>query len=366
MQKRNYAFTGLLGLLMIQCFSGCQSGTSKKTDTAATTEPAAKGAPMEMVFIKGDTFTMGTDAPESYPAERPAHQAKVHDFWIDATEVTNSQFKAFVDATGYVTVAERKPEWEELKKQLPPETPKPDDKDLVAGAMVFIAPADAVGTEDIAAWWHWVPGASWQHPEGPGSDLSKRWSHPVVQIAYEDAEAYAKWAGKRLPTETEWEYAVRGGQGYKEYAWGDELMPGGKYMANIFQGTFPYYNEAKDGFAGSAPVKSYPPNGYGIYDMIGNVWEWTSDWFDAERYASLKASNAVTDGKGPDQCHNPSNPYAIERVTKGGSFLCAQNYCRNYRPTARRGTAYDSGSSNIGFRCVSDNDPKTSKTMARH
>jgi formylglycine-generating enzyme required for sulfatase activity len=359
MRKTHFPHLVLPGLLLLALpFFGCQSGTPK---TGSPKDPGSP--PGEMVFVKGDTFTMGTDDPESYVQERPAHQARVHDFWIDVTEVTNRQYKAFTDATGYKTVAERKPEWEELKKQLPPETPRPDDADLVPGAMVFIAPTQAVGTEDIGAWWHWVPGASWQHPEGPESNLEGRWEHPVVQIAYEDAEAYAKWAGKRLPSEAEWEYAVRGGKGYQTYAWGNELMPDGKYMANIFQGTFPFLNQASDGFAGSAPVKSYPPNGYGLYDMIGNVWEWTSDWFNAEHYTTLQASKGVQE-KGADQCHNPENPYAIERVTKGGSFLCAQNYCRNYRPTARRGTSYDSGASNVGFRCVSDTDPKASKQVA--
>ena len=312
--------------------------------------PKAKNG---MVLIQGGTFSMGTDSKESYPHERPAHNVKMKAFWIDEAEVTNAQYAAFVKATGYKTVAERKPEWEELKKQLPPGTPKPPASQLVASSMVFIAPTQPVETDDITHWWHWVEGASWQHPEGPKSDIKLRMNHPVVQIAYEDAMAYCKWAGKRLPTEAEWEYAARGGLVQQTYAWGNDFMPGGKYMANTFQGRFPNNNNNKDGFLGTASIKSFPANGYGLYDMIGNVWEWTSDWFATDYYASLKGKAAV-DPKGADSCKNSDNPYAIERVIKGGSFLCADNYCINYRPSARRGSSYDSGTSNLGFRCAKD------------
>jgi formylglycine-generating enzyme len=306
-----------------------------------------------MSWIPGGTFTMGANDAAAYPQEGPAHSVKVKSFWIDITEVTNEQFKAFVEATKYKTVAERKPEWEELKKQLPPGTPKPPDEKLVPGSLVFFAPKSVTGLEQIDQWWRWVEGANWLHPEGPGSSIENRMNHPVVHIAYEDAEAYCKWAGKRLPTEAEWEFAARAAMEGKEYGWGHELMPQGRYMANIFQGEFPVQNTGADGFAGTAPVKSFPENNYGLYDMIGNVWELTSDWYDATGHGPA-GNETLTNPKGAAGTYIPGNPYAIEHVLKGGSFLCAQNYCRNYRPSARVGTAFDSGASNIGFRCVQD------------
>ncbi|NIG54130.1 formylglycine-generating enzyme family protein [Chitinophaga sp. Cy-1792] len=343
----------LLPLLSTLCYA-CNSSEAASDETHVTAAVAGVNAIKGMVYLPGSTFTMGTNDENSYPAERPAHQVRVKAFYIDATEVTNKQFKAFVDATGYVTVAERKPDWEELKKQLPPGTPKIPDNELVAGAMVFEAPDHPVDKSDISNWWKWVPGADWKHPQGPGSNLDGRWDHPVVQVAWEDANAYAKWAGKRLPTEAEWEYAARGGMEEKRYAWGDDFTPGNKYMANTFQGHFPDKDAGEDGFKGTAPVASFPPNKFGLYDMIGNVWEWTADWYDADEYKQLAANKITDNPKGPAATRNPENPYAIERVTKGGSFLCANDYCINYRPSARRGTAFDSGASHIGFRCVKD------------
>ncbi|WP_228527869.1 formylglycine-generating enzyme family protein [Pararhodonellum marinum] len=308
-----------------------------------------------MVWIPGGTFTMGTNEKEAYPAERPAVKKKVEGFWMDQTEVTNAQFREFVKATGYLTVAEREIDWEEMKKQLPEGTPKPDDELMKPGSMVFSPPAHAVPTHDISLWWKWVTGANWQHPEGPESDLKGKDQHPVVHIAFEDAQAYAAWVGKRLPTEAEWEFAAKGGLNAR-YSWGDELNPGGQFMANTFQGDFPHENEGKDGFTGTAPVKSFPPNPYGLYDIIGNVWELTDDWYDALKYNRL-VGNAPALDTSISQCYNPSNPYAQERVIKGGSFLCSDNYCVNYRPSARHGQAYDSGTSNVGFRCVQDDQP---------
>ncbi|WP_255578606.1 formylglycine-generating enzyme family protein [Chitinophaga sp. sic0106] len=338
----------------LACLYACDHSQATSTTKAITTAAiSAADAVKGMVLVKGDVFMMGTDDPKSYLAERPAHQVKVHDFYIDATEVTNRQFKKFVDATGYKTVAERKPKWEDLKQQLPPGTAQIPDDELVPGSMVFVAPDRPVNKANISNWWQWVPGADWQHPEGPGSNIEGRWDHPVVHVAWEDANAYAKWAGKRLPTEAEWEYAARGGLVEKRYAWGDDFTPGNKYMANTFQGSFPDKNDQADGYAITAPVASYPANGYGLYDMIGNVWEWTADWYDVDEYKSL-AHQLSEDPKGPDKWHNPEDPYAIQRVTKGGSFLCANDYCINYRPSARRGTAFDSGASHIGFRCVKD------------
>lgn len=277
---------------------------------------------------------------------------------MDTREVTNADFAKFVEATGYITIAERKPEWEELKKQLPPGTPKPDDEILVPGSMVFSPPSHEVPTNDISLWWKWVNGANWKNPEGPGSTIEGKDKHPVVHIAFDDAQAYATWVGKRLPTEFEWEFAARGGVDGKRFAWGDELTPNGQHLANTFQGVFPNQNDGKDGFVGSSPVGSFAPNSFGLYDMIGNVWELTSDWYDALKFARLAGQAPKLDA-GMNPCYNPDNPYAMERVMKGGSFLCAETYCVNYRPSARQGTSYDSGTSNLGFRLVKDVVPTT-------
>lgn len=311
-----------------------------------------------MVWIEGGEFVMGTNEEEAYPAEKPAVKREVKGFWMDATEVTNRAYKAFVDATGYVTLAEKTPLWEDIQKQLPPNTPKPPDLTLQPGSLVFSAPSQPVPTHDISQWWAWVDGANWKYPEGPNSSLEGKWDHPVVHIAYEDAVAYANWAGKRLPSEAEWEFAAKAGKAGQRYAWGNELNPKGQFMANTFQGIFPHGNEAKDGFLGTSPVKSFSPNDFGLYDMIGNVWEMTDDWYDAIRFQRI-AGNAPPLDSGMNQCYNPNNPYAQERVIKGGSFLCADNYCVNYRPSARQGHAYDSGSSNVGFRCVKDGKPSS-------
>ncbi len=305
-----------------------------------------------MVWISGGNFIMGTDDPGAMPHEMPAHEVKVDGFWMDVTEVTNRQFNEFVEATGYITTAERKPDWNELKKQLPPGTPKPSDDLLVPASIVFIPPDHPVSTADISQWWKWVPGASWKHPDGPQSDLDGRWDAPVVHVSWDDANAYCKWAGKRLPTEAEWEFAARGGLVRKTYAWGDEFTPSGQYMANTFQGRFPDDNLVLDGFAGVAPVKSFPPNNFGLYDMIGNVWEWVSDWYDVNAYAKYDPYEIQINPQGPSGPNVPHEPYSLQRVTKGGSFLCASGYCTNYRPSARQGTSYDSGLSNLGFRCV--------------
>jgi formylglycine-generating enzyme required for sulfatase activity len=277
---------------------------------------------------------MGTDEEESYPAERPSHRERVGGFWIDATEVTNAEFQKFVEATGYVTTAERPVDWEELKKQVPAGTPKPPDEMLKPGSLVFTPPQNPVSLNDISAWWVWTTGADWRHPDGPGSFFEGKEDYPVVHVSWDDAVAYAKWAGKRLPTEAEWEFAARGGLEKKRYAWGEEFRPNGEWMANTFQGNFPNSDAGEDGFKGLAPAKKFKPNGYGLYDMIGNVWEWTSNEF-----------------KDPDE------PLVPKRVTKGGSYMCSAQYCINYRPSARRGTGFDSGSSNVGFRCVKDPIP---------
>ena len=327
-------------------------------ETILNQSVAPENTPDGMVWVPGGKFTMGTNDADAYDAEKPAVQIEVQSFWMDEHEVTNQEFQKFIKETGYLTVAERPIDWEELKKQLPPGTPKPDDSVLVPGSMVFTPPPFPVPLQDISLWWSWVNGANWQHPEGPDSNLEGRENHPVVHIAYEDAVAFAEWAGKRLPTEVEWEFAARGGINGKRFAWGDELMPNGQYLANTFQGSFPNENLGKDGFIGTSPVKSFAPNSFGLYDMIGNVWELTSDWYDALKFARIAGKAPKLDA-GMNPCYNPDNPFAQERVIKGGSFLCAENYCVNYRPSARQGQAFDSGTSNVGFRLVKDVDTKT-------
>ena len=334
-------------LWAIALLVGCSSPSAR--------EDVTKQEMSGMVLIPAGEFIMGTDDEESYDHERPAHRVKVKTFWIDETEVTNKQFDEFVQATGYVTVAERKPSWEDLKVQLPPGTPPPPDSILVPGSLVFFQPEHPVTLNDYSQWWKWEKGANWKHPEGVGSTLEGKWNHPVVHMAYEDAAAYCDWAKKRLPTEAEWEYASQGkNQKQQRYSWGSELAPNGKLMANTFQGSFPMRNLKEDGFETTSPVKSFPPNDFGLYDMIGNVWEWTSDWYDVNYFQTL-SRNALSDNpKGPDKPNDPLEPYSRKRVTKGGSFLCASNYCTNYRPTARQGTSFDSGQSHLGFRCVRD------------
>jgi formylglycine-generating enzyme required for sulfatase activity len=305
-----------------------------------------------MLRIPGGTFRMGSDA--HYREERPQHTAQVDAFWMDATTVTNAEYARFVAATGYVTVAERP-----LDPTLYPGA-KPEA--LTPGALVFRMTGGPVDTSDVSHWWHWTPGAQWRCPEGPGSTLDGRDNHPVVHVAFEDAEAYAAWAGKALPTEAEWEFAARGGLDGAEFVWGDAFTPGDVHMANTWQGPFPWRNFATDGHAGTAPVASYPPNGYGLYDMAGNVWQWTTDWY-ADRHAAdpAKPCCAPQNPRGPamEGSFDPRMP-AIRiprRVVKGGSFLCAPSYCRRYRPAARHAQMVDTGMSHIGFRCIRRDAP---------
>lgn len=329
-------------MLMINCADHQKSETSVANSFVST--------PGEMQFIKGGTFQMGSDASNN-PVEGPAHGVMVNDFYIDKTEVTNADFKKFTDSTNYKTTAEVAPTWEELKAQLPPGTPPPDGP-LAAGSVVYVQPVELVKSmEDYSQWWAWVEGANWKNPEGPNSNLENRWNHPVVHISIKDAQAYCEWKQKRLPTEAEWEYASRGGKEGLPFSWGTELQPEGKFMANTYQGSFPARNLNLDGFEGTAPIKSFPPNDYGLYDMIGNVWEWTSDFYDAEYYASV-SGKVVENPHGSSKSFDPQEPFAKKHVIKGGSYLCAENYCSNYRPSARQAAAFDSGTSNVGFRCA--------------
>ncbi len=295
---------------------------------------------------------MGSTLPGSRKDEQPVVQVSLDSYWMDECAVTNDEFRKFVDATKYKTIAERPIDWEEIKKSVPPGTPKPAAEMLLPGAVTFSPPPVAIDPRGEESWWSWTRGASWQHPEGPTSNLKGRENHPVVLVAWDDAVAYAKWADKRLPTEAEWEYAARGGLDGKRFAWGDDFKLGGKFMANTWTGTFPIKNSVEDGFVGIAPVKSFPANGYGLYDMGGNVWNWCSDWYRVDTLARAKLAGKCVNPTGPNSSYSPGHPLQQERVIKGGSFLFHADYSEGYRPSARRGSSTDTGMSHIGFRCA--------------
>jgi sulfatase modifying factor 1 len=312
-------------------------------------EVAGDGAPIaDMTRIPGGDFLMGSD--RHYPEEVPAHRARVDGFWMDRTPVTNREFRRFVEATGYVTFAEIPPDPKDYPGALP--------HMLKAGSLVFTPPKHPVDLRDWSQWWNFTFRATWRRPYGPGSSIRSLDDHPVVHVAYRDAEAYARWAGKELPTEAEWEFAARGGLEAAEYAWGEEFTPGGRQMANTWQGAFPHENLKTDGYLHTSPVTAFPPNGYGLYDMIGNVWEWTTDWFSNRH--ELPAQNSCCGvaknprGGAEDASYDPCQP-AIRiprKVLKGGSHLCAPNYCRRYRPAARHAEPIDTSTSHVGFRCI--------------
>lgn len=314
--------------------------------------------PPGMVWIAGGDFTMGSDSELAWPDERPAHRVRVDGFFIDEHEVTNAEFERFVAETGYVTTAEKPPDVAELMKQVPPGTPPPPKENLVPGALVFNAPQEVANLQDFSQWWSWMPGASWRHPEGPGSDIKGRENHPVVQVSWDDAVAYAKWAGKRLPTEAEWEFAARGGLDARDYVWDDASSGEAGVHANTWQGEFPKKNTLKDTFERTAPAKSFKPNGYGLYDMAGNVWEWCADWYDRELYRKRAGHGLIENPAGPDHTDDPARPYTPERSQRGGSFLCCDNYCTRYRPSARHGCSPDTGMSHVGFRCAMSAKPR--------
>jgi formylglycine-generating enzyme required for sulfatase activity len=306
-----------------------------------------------MVYIKGGDFMMGGDNNQASADEYPKHKVHVDGFWMDATEVTNAQFQKFVDATHYITTAEKKPDWEEMKKTLPAGTPEPPDSMMVAASLVFHPTSGPVDLNDYSQWWSWVKDADWKHPEGPGSSIKGKENYPVVQVSWYDAMAYCKWAGKRLPTEAEWEFAARGGLENNIYPWGNEPINEGKPKANSWGGKFPYYNDDKDGFVKLAPIKSFAPNRYGLFDMAGNVWEWCSDWYDADYYKSF--GNAIAlNPKGPAKSYDPMEPYTPKRSLRGGSFLCNDSYCSGYRVARRMKSSPDTGLEHTGFRCVKE------------
>jgi formylglycine-generating enzyme len=295
----------------------------------------------KMVWIHAGKFRMGSDDP-GFPDAQPVHEVEVYGFWMDEHEVTNAEFARFVKASGYITVAERP-----LDPKDYPNVPK---ENLVIGSPVFAPPESQVSLDDPGQWWRYVPGANWYHPHGPSSSVSGKPNEPVVQVCYEDAVAYAKWAGKRLPTEAEWEYAARAGKEYKNYYWGEELKPAGKWTANIFQGNFPNKNSLEDGFEFLAPVKSFPPNAYELYDMEGNVWEWCNDFYRPDYYQNSPKENP----QGPPDSYDPDELNVTKRVVRGGSFLCSDQYCIRYKAGSRGKGEIKSASNNLGFRCVKD------------
>ncbi|PQB06068.1 hypothetical protein BST85_12215 [Aureitalea marina] len=327
-------------------------------DEEAALEGVSDSSIEGMVMIPAGEFMMGGEGPLALPREYPKHPVKVDGFYMDTHEVTNAEFRAFVEATGYKTIAERPIDWEELKKQVPPGTPKPPDEMLEAGSLVFNPPPNVTDLTNYFQWWAWTKKADWLHPDGPGSSIEGKDDHPVVHIAVADAKAYANWAGKRLPTEAEWEWAARGGLKDQPYPWGSKDVNQAPYECNFFQGTFPTSNLVADGYEQSAPVGSFKPNGYGLYDMAGNVWEITSDWFNEDYYKTLSNSEPTVNPQGAPESKYSGAPFAQQTVIKGGSFLCNDSYCASYRVSAKMPLEVDAAMNHVGFRLVKDISPQ--------
>jgi formylglycine-generating enzyme required for sulfatase activity len=346
----------------VQKKSCCQEASSKIPSsgligqTSSDIAPAGAASFVDMVLIPAGTYDMGADdSAFALPREFPKHRVTVDAFYMDVHEVTNREFLHFTRETNYKTVAERDIDWEVMKLQLPPETPRPADSVLKAGSLVFKAKAHPVNLDNYGQWWQWKIGANWRHPLGPHSSIDELEDHPVVHIAYEDAVAFATWAGKRLPTEAEWEWAARGGLENKIYPWGNQHVEAGAAKCNYWSGEFPYSNTKADGYITTAPVKSYAANGYGLYDMAGNVWELCSDYYD-DRYYQQVVGQHLQNPRGPLESNDSQNRYQQSRVSRGGSFLCNDSYCASYRVSARMPAATDSGLNHTGFRCVRDVD----------
>ena len=341
----------LIGILLL----GCKEG-NKEVSSAA--EIPGTQPPEGMVYVPGGSFLMGGKSEWAEPDEFPRRNVGVSAFFMDQTEVTNAQFAAFVEATGYVTTAEKALDWDELSKQLPPDTPKPADSILEPGSLVFKPTEGPVDLRDLSQWWEWSLGADWRHPGGPGSSIEGKMEHPVVHVSHEDAKAYADWAGKRLPTEAEWEWDSMGGLDDPVYPWGNTPADQAAKKANFWQGIFPFRNDSLDGYVLTAPVKTYPANGYDLYDMAGNVWEWCEDKYRADAYAQELKPEEAFNPKGPLESYDPGDPLAAKNVVRGGSYLCSDSYCSGYRVARRMRTTPDTGMGHLGFRCVKDIDSK--------
>ncbi len=342
-RHRSNLYLAALGLLAF----GITYTVTKSVAPGPKPQMAPEGPP-GMVWVPAGEFTMGDDTPGGRPEERPAHRVSVAGFWMDRHEVTNADFRRFVAETGHVTTAERPPDLTEIMRQSPPGTPVPPPEKLAPGSLVFTPPKSPVPLDDLTAWWSWVPGADWRHPEGPGSTIEGREDHPVVHVSWDDAVAYARWAGKRLPTEAEWERAARGGLEGRRYTWGDEPPSDEKPRANVWQGHFPDQNTCNDGHERTAPVGSFAPNGFGLFDMAGNVWEWCADIYERDHYKESAPSETARNPLGPISART----FPMRRAQRGGSFLCNDAYCSRYRPSARQGSPPDTGMSHVGFRCV--------------
>jgi len=336
-------------LFIILFIQSCKKSTQIKTEEQISQIPG-------MVWISGGIYDMGASDGDrmALPHEKPKHTVKVDGFYMDETEVTNAQFSKFIEATNYITTAERPVDWDLIKQQLPPGTPKPHDSLLLPGSLLFKKTKESVpNLYDFSQWWRWTTGANWKQPEGKGSSINEKDNHPVVHLSFEDAMAYCNWAGRRLPTEAEWEFAARGGKRDKIYFWGDLTDKLSSYV-NSWEGEFPVDNTQADGFEKSAPVKTYPPNGYGLYEISGNVWEWTSDWYSSQYYQYCRENSITNNPKGPNEAFNPNNPYVDERVIRGGSFLCNASYCASYRVSSRMATDPSTSLEHLGFRTVMD------------
>jgi sulfatase modifying factor 1 len=344
-EYQRHTSTILKALGIALSLSACQTKTTTETTSTSPSTASVPAqmdtVPPKMIWVEGGSFSMGSSEADFWDAH-PVHLVTVDGFWMDEHEVTNAEFAAFVAATGYRTVAEIAPD--------PKDFPNVPVESLVAGSAVFTPPAEAVSLENPLQWWTYMAGADWRHPQGPTTTINGRPNDPVVQVCYEDAAAYAQWAGKRLPTEAEWEYAARAGKESQPYYWGTALKPGGKWVANIFQGAFPEGNTSEDGYTTLAPVKSFSPNARGLYDMEGNVWEWCHDFYRPDYYAQSPAKNP----QGPEDSLDPDEPGAVKRVQRGGSFLCSDAYCIRYKAGSRGKGEVKSASNNLGFRCVKD------------
>lgn len=351
MKCLNFAYTLLFSIVLGATAVSLQGDCCCSTLPSRYSLKAAKASD-GMLWIPGGEFTMGSDALDAKKDEKPPHRVKVDGFWMDETPVTNRQFRAFVQATGYVTTAEKAPSLDEIMSQVPPGTPPPAPEMLVPASLVFKPPPGPVPLTCAYLWWEWKPGADWKHPQGPGSSIEDKDDHPVVQVSWFDAQAYAQWAGKRLPTEAEWEYAASGGKNDIKYVWGNEEFNEDSPQINIWQGQFPHKSSKKHGYYGTTPVKAHKPNPYGLYDMGGNVWQWCSDVYHANHYEEEAKKDISINPAGPKDSYDPEEPYAHKNVHRGGSFLCHKSYCKGYRITARMKTCPDTSLNHLGFRCV--------------